>query len=188
VCIKRDWDNRKAWHSSSEALAMLNSKNFKFVHKPPYAQEFVFDSTRTTVGAARGCLFVSSQDHSMWQTESSSSDYHALPGRCNLDSGFLDVWEAGSLSAAKTAICKRVDGLDKPPKHKPAQKPTGAKQALEPPGIPGFSTNVVFAYGVIQPRYAAWCMNGWLRRCCTGQWRGKKVGFVRYCVTNVVRG
>lgn len=193
LCIKRDWDNRKSWHSSSSALATLNSKGFRFPN------DLGFEGSRTTVGAVRGCLFVSSQDHCMWQT--AASDYTALlPGRCNLDRGFLDVWEAGSPAAAKAAICRRLDAQPQPTKHSQEQEQGGVEQEqarnkqqssnssargenmAEPVLIPGFSTNVVLAGGVVQPWYVAWCMNGWVRRRCKSHWRSKQLllGFVRF--------
>jgi hypothetical protein len=170
MCIKRDWDNRNTWCSGQTVLCMIKSKGFKFCHLPPYS-DCIFDGN-TTVGMARGCLFISSQDECMWMTPDFSRNLAKdIPGKIDLDRSFLDTWDAGSFASAKLAITDYLDSHQFDCLKQPTSYPTDRHMR-------GFSANIVCCFGAALPRYTAWFMNSWIQQRCQSNWKGKHLGFV----------
>jgi hypothetical protein len=168
VCIKRDWDLRRHWNSGRKTLDLLNASGLRFAVYPPYTEEVCTSTTllpmqqpfgAMRLQALRGCVFISSQDGHMWKGSDGESLEWQVPGKINLDFGFCDMWEMGSLACCQSAILR------------------SAASHREPETVAGFSTNLVL--GIIMPRHVAWRMNEWLKsRCGSGEWNGRKLGFV----------
>ncbi len=178
VCIKRDWDRRKTWKSGAAALTMLQDSGLRFATYPPDADPPLpspFCKSITRLGTAppsfsfanvrlqsvRGCVCLSSQDDTMWTGSDGASLVWELPGKMNLDFGFHDMWNAGSVQRCQKAIESVLLA------HEPCETVTG------------FSTNVVQGCGIVMPKHVAWLMNAWLlTRCESEAWRGQTLGFV----------
>jgi hypothetical protein len=174
VCIKRDWDRRQTWNSGAAALAMLEDSGLRFATYPPSTNRpppsccnssTMLDTqpsfANVRLQSVRGCVCLSSQDDAMWTGSDGASLVAELPGKMDLDFGFHDMWDAGSVQRCQTAIETNVLA------HEPCETVTG------------FSTNVVQGCGIVMPKHVAWLMNAWLlRRCESEAWRGRALGFV----------